>query len=56
MTKEEVRGYLQTYCGVCVNYRYEVAAKGRCKWPAYNASQMRPACKRFVRVNEKTEL
>ena len=39
-------------CGVCANYRYEVAAKGRCKWPSYNASQMRPACKRFVRVNE----
>lgn len=43
-------------CGVCANYRYEVAAKGRCKWPSYNASQMRPACKRFKRVNEKTEL
>lgn len=43
-------------CGVCANYRYEVAAKGHCKWPAYNASQMRPACKRFERVNEKTEL
>lgn len=43
-------------CGVCANYRYEVAAKGRCKWPSYNASQMRPACKRFERVNEKTEL
>ncbi len=39
-------------CGVCANYRYEVAAKGRCKWPSYNASQMRPACKRFERVNE----
>lgn len=43
-------------CGVCANYRYEVAAKGHCKWPSYNASQMRPACKRFKRVNEKTEL
>lgn len=43
-------------CGVCANYRYEVASKGHCKWPAYNASQMRPACKRFKRVNEKTEL
>lgn len=43
-------------CGVCANYRYEVAAKGRCKWPSYNASQMRPACKRFKRVNDKTEL
>ena len=43
-------------CGVCANYRYEVAAKGRCKWPSYKASQMRPACKRFERVNEKTEL
>lgn len=39
-------------CGVCANYRYEVAAKGHCKWPSYNASQMRPACKRFKRVNE----
>lgn len=43
-------------CGVCANYRYEVAAKGHCKWPSYNASQMRPACKRFKRVNDKTEL
>lgn len=43
-------------CGVCANYRYEVAAKGRCKWPSYKASQMRTACKRFERVNEKTEL
>lgn len=42
-------------CGVCANYRYEVASKGRCKWRAYNASQMRPACKRFKRVTDKTE-
>lgn len=41
-----------TCCGTCKHYTYPDAFPGHCLWRNFKAKTMRPACKRFKRINE----
>ncbi len=41
-----------TCCGVCKHYTYPDALPGHCLWRNFKAKTMRPACKRFKRIND----
>ncbi len=38
-------------CGVCSHYSFPGALPGHCLWRNFKAQVMRPACKRFKRIN-----
>ncbi len=40
-----------TCCGVCAHYTFPGALPGHCLWRNFKAQVMRPACKRFKRIN-----